>query len=147
MIITKWQDLEQEVQNTLQAEQRRKPLVWYRFFDTRSAGNFMPNQPGDFFAGYKGKGWLIECKFSAVHESLKQCFSSAVETHQLASGRIWHRAEQGAIIVFYAAISGTVEVWDTKYCADRKSQGKRLELAMRRVYQSIGEALSAEIGY
>jgi len=147
MKIHKWQDLEQAVQTTLATEQKRKPLVWHRFFDTKSAGNFMPNQPGDFYAGYLGKGWLIECKFSGIHESLRQCFSSAMEAHQLASGRIWTRAEHRAIVIFYAKISGLVEVWDTKYLADMKSQGKRLELSMRRCYQSVEQALATEIGY
>jgi hypothetical protein len=90
---------------------------------------------------------MLEAKFSEVHESLRSCFAGSVKSHQLASARIWTRAQASYLVIFYSKMSGLVEVWDGLYLADCRSRGERLSLDRRRTYHSVEEALRKEIGY
>jgi hypothetical protein len=146
-LIKRWQDLEAAIQDELVAAQTEKPVAWLRFYDTKSAGDFLPQQPADFQACFMAKVFMIEAKFSEVHESLRSCFAGAVQAHQLASARIWTRAQAHYLVVFYSGLSGLVEVWDGLYLAECRSKGERLSLDRRRTYASVKEALAKEIGY
>lgn len=147
MKITRWEKLEQAIQDELTQAQMNYQLACYRYYDTKSAGNVIPNQPADFQTCYKGKTILVEAKFSSVHESLRSCFAGSVKSHQLASARIWNRAGAGYIFLFYSSLSGLVEVWDGLYCAEARSKGERLSLDKRRVYESVELAIRTELRY
>lgn len=145
--INRWEQLEAVIQAELVAVQAAKPLVWFRFYDTKSAGTFLPQQPADFQACFDGKATMIEAKFSEAHESLKCCFAGSVKSHQLASARIWARAGAKYIVIFYSKLSGLIEVWDGLYLSECRSRGERLSLDRRRTYDNLSTALAKEIGY
>lgn len=147
MKITRWEKLEQAIQEELVRAQMDRPIAYYRYYDTKSAGAIIPNQPADFQTCQRGVTILIEAKFSSVHESLRSCFAGSVKGHQLASARIWTRAGAGYIILFYSALSGLVEVWDGRYCSECRAKGERLSLDRRRTYPSVEQALRTELGY
>lgn len=147
MKITRWEKLEQAIQEELVRAQMDRPLAYYRYFDTKSAGNIIPNQPADFQTCQRGVTVLIEAKFSSVHESLRSCFAGSVKGHQLASARIWTRAGAGYIVLFYSALSGLVEVWNGLYLAECRSKGEKLSLDRRRIYQTVEQAIRTELGY
>lgn len=142
-MVQSWQDLEASIQAWLKDAQRTTKLAYHRFYDTKSAGNAMPAQPADFFLVVGGAPLLIEAKYSAVHESLRSCFSNSVKGHQLASARIWSRAGARYLILFYSKMASHVEVWDGPYCATQRALGNPLSLLERNIYPSVGEALEA----
>jgi len=146
-LIKRWEGLEAAIQAELVEAQTSNRLAWFRFYDTKSAGSLLPQQPADFQACFLGKAIMIEAKFSEVHESLKSCFAGSVKSHQLASARIWTRAQAVYLVVFYSGLSGLVEVWDGLYLSECRSKGERLSLDRRRTYTSVAEALGKEIGY
>ena len=147
MKITRWEKLEQAIHEELVKAQMNLPLACHRYYDTKSAGNIIPKQPGDFQTCVRGVTVLVEAKFSSVHKSLRSCFAGSVPGHQLASARIWTRAGAGYIILFYSAMSGLVEIWDGAYLFDCRSKGERLNLDKRRIYDSVEQALRTELGY
>jgi hypothetical protein len=144
-----WVALEDEVESVLKALQRLHPVAYLRLYDSKSAGNLIPAQPSDFIASHKGtsgtKLLFIEAKFSEVHESLYSCFSNNVGAGQLASARIWTRAGAYYIFLFYSNVSGLVEVWEGVHCAECRSSGSRLNKKYRRNYQTIEQAVRAEL--
>lgn len=147
MKITRWEKLEQAIQEELVQAQMNNPFSFYRYYDTKSAGATIPIQPADFQTCHKGVTVLVEAKFSSVHESLRSCFAGSVKSHQLASARVWNRAGAGYIILFYSSLSGLTEVWDGLYAAEARSKGERLSLDKRRIYDSVELALRTELGY
>lgn len=124
-------DLEQAVQEILAAVSRKHPAMWGRFYDTKSAGNLIPNQPSDFWMVYKGRMVFVEVKFSEAAESLSNVFSKAVSDNQIASSRLAHRAGGSYWVVFYSSLSRQYEVWPGQHLAGSRSFGKRLELKAR----------------
>jgi hypothetical protein len=97
-----------------------------RLYDTRSAGGYLPQQQGDFIVAAATGGWLIECKASRKHNSLKSCLADNVEQHQAANLRLWHRF-QPAIVLFCAAGDGNrIEVWDGETIGHARAEGERL---------------------
>ena len=144
-MVQSWQDLEASIQAWLKDRQRTTKLAYHRFYDTKSAGNAMPAQPADFLIVMGGDPLLIEAKYSAVHDSLRSCFSNSVKGHQLASARVWNRAGARYKLLFYTKSCNQVEVWDGLYCATQRAAGKPLSLAERTIYPSVSEALEALI--
>lgn len=141
MGINSWQDLEKAIEKFLKEKQRTMPLFFHRFYDTRSAGNYLPGQPSDFLVIHNGKTHFIEAKFSEVHDSLKSTFSNAVSATQTASARLVKRAGANYVFLFYSAASKNFEVWDGKYASECRSRGKPLELPRRRLHNSLENAI------
>jgi hypothetical protein len=141
MKIDSWQKLEDEIGVVLKEKQRVSQTFFQRFYDTKSAGNTMPNQPSDFLAIYKGSTHYIEAKFSAVNDSLRSCFASAVDANQIASARLAHRAGARYWIVFYSLPSKHFEVWPGLYCAERRAAGKPLDLSQRQLFKTVDDAI------
>jgi hypothetical protein len=145
MKLAHWTDLENAVEARLKALLVHFPLFYLRLYDTKSAGNYLPAQPCDFLIWTPNRsGIFLEVKYSSAGESLRSVFSNNVSDQQLASARLAHRAGQHYLILFYSAASKCFELWDGKYCADRRSMGKPLELLQRRLSQSLHETL--EVG-
>lgn len=146
-VINTWQAFEAAIRKELEEKKRGSRLAYHRFYDTKSAQGVLPAQPADFLVTFSGTPSLIEAKHSQVHDSLRSCFSSAVDVQQLASARVWTRARAGYFIFFYSLPSKNIEVWDGLYCADRRSLGKPLELVKRKIYGTVKEALETTLGY
>lgn len=124
-------DLEQVIQEALVKVSETRKAMWGRFYDTKSAGNTLPNQPSDFWLVYRGRAVFIEVKFSEVADSLANVFSKAVSDNQIASSRLAYRAGGSYWVVFYSAQSKQYEVWPGQHLAACRSFGKRLELSAR----------------
>jgi hypothetical protein len=145
--IASWKDLEGKIQEVLVEAQKTKHIAWHRFSDTRSAGNYLSDQPSDFLAGRAGTALFIEAKFSEVHDTLRSCFAGAVTDGQIASARIWERAGFKYIVLFYSLPAKQVEIWRGSNIIAARRGGTPLSLAARTIYQSVEEALASEVGY
>lgn len=83
------------------------PGFVYRFYDTKSAGSYLPAQPGDFFLLVPGGCLLIECKSSASGiQLLTMAHKSKV---QIAKHRLWHRAQHYSLYVYHDTRNDKVE--------------------------------------
>ncbi|NCC34978.1 MAG: hypothetical protein EOM24_23655 [Chloroflexia bacterium] len=144
-MIKTWKALEDEIWSSLQDYQRHLHLLAHRFWDSRTAGNLMPDQPADFMAIHTREGKtrviFIEAKFSEVHDSLRACFAGSVRPNQLASARLARRAGAQYLFVFYSQVVNRFEVWDGQYCAERRALGKPLELPCRTLCDSLEEVI------
>lgn len=81
--------LQDKLQEALKAYQENTPSFWYRFYDTKSAGRYLPAQPGDFLWLLPGvPAILIEAKSSETGQKLVSMISPA----QRGKHKLWHRA-------------------------------------------------------
>ena len=88
------------------------PVASARFYDTHSAGAYLPDQPGDTIACVRGICHLFELKSSEVHASLSAGLSKLLASHQASHLRIWARAGASTHVVFWQQNTGVVELWD-----------------------------------
>lgn len=137
----RWEELEDLIQGHLSLLQRKTPLMFQRFYDTKSAGSYIPTQPADFGILSDGNYFYLEAKFSGVSDSLKSCFS-VVSDNQLASARLAARAGGNYAILFFSKPAQLFEIWPGLYCSEQRSTGKRLELSHRLVAYDIPSAIS-----
>ena len=95
-------------------------VFFQRFYDTKSAGTFLPEQPADFLAAGPTGAYLVECKASFWKESLAACLSNAVSGGQAANAKLWCRSgpNQHSLFLFFCADAGKVEVWDGELVAN-----------------------------
>lgn len=145
--ISDWKSLEEAIQDELVARQRRQPLLFHRFYDTRSAGAYLPAQPADFGVLLEGRWTYLEAKYSGAAETLRSVFSNAVSDQQLASAKLAARAKGSYWFLFYSGVSRCIELWPGEYCAGQRDKGSPLEVSRRLgVYDSlplaIGDAIS-----
>lgn len=146
MKIVHWADLEDEIEKKLKSLMVYFPIMYQRLYDTKSAGSYLPAQPCDFLVwAPKTPGIFLEAKYSGIAESLRSVFSNAVSDQQLASARLASRAGQKYWLLFYGARSAVFELWDGKYCSDRRAMGKPLEITQRVVCPTLGEALETHV--
>lgn len=105
---------EGRVQSALEVMMRTGPTFYQRLYDTRSAGGFLPAQPGDFIGVTQGTGWLLEVKASGKYGSLADggALRSLVKDHQALGGYLMTRASGKSLFVFYGRHSRQLEVWD-----------------------------------
>ena len=146
-ILERWQDMEDEMDKVLKQALSKHPLSYLRLYDSKSAGNLLPAQPADFLVSFQGVTTLIEAKFSEVNKSLRSCFSSNVDSQQIASARIWMRSGADYLFLFYSKVTFSVEVWPGQHCIECRSEGKPLQVLKRRTYSSTQKALEEEIGW
>jgi hypothetical protein len=85
-----------------------------RQYDTKSAGTFLPQTPGDFIIQWTGQAILLEAKSSEKYETLSQCPRGYITRGQIASHRLWNRAGGTSLFVFKStALSvSSYECWD-----------------------------------
>lgn len=119
-------EFEQDFQALLKSVQNSSPAIYHRFYDTHSAGTFLPSQPGDFLMLYQGQGHLFELKSSDTHDSLSSGLSSLLDKDQAAHLRLWARAGAATHVIFWAQKTGVIEWWDGKVVAEHRAAGKRL---------------------
>lgn len=91
-----------------------------RFYDTKSAGSYLPEQPADFLVGAPTGAYLVEAKASFWKVSLASCLSSAVRSGQAAQAKLWCRSglNQKSLFLFFCADTEAVEVWDGEHVAN-----------------------------
>lgn len=136
---------EQVIYAKLRAAESKLPLIVHRFYDTHSAGNVLPAQPGDFLVIYRGVSALLELKGSCVNRSFRACFSSAVPGSQVGSHQLWQRA--GAKCWFLFNFTGEnkeqiYELWPSEVCIAARRDSKPLRLSDRYgVYSSADELI------
>lgn len=124
MTSPQWKQFEDDVQKYFKKRMEVDPIVYHRFYDTHSAGSFLPSQPADHLVQTPGHTVLVETKYSEVHNSLRSCFSSMVDDTQIAHMRIWMRAGAVGLIAFKGKVG--IEVWEGGHCAYCRLNGLRL---------------------
>lgn len=114
-------EFEQDFQDEMKLAQRRMKIAYCRLYDTRSAGSYIPEQPGDFLATINGKSFLIECKTSLKYTTMaarRTAVTELVSDNQVAAARIWSRAGAIPIVLFRHGDSELIEVWRGEIVAD-----------------------------
>jgi len=91
---------------------QKHPLASARFYDTHSAGTYLPDQPGDLIACFRGICHLFELKSSEVHGSLTAGLSKLLANHQATHLKIWARAGASTHVLFWQQSTGVIELWD-----------------------------------
>jgi hypothetical protein len=101
---------------------QKGPAAFHRFYDTKSAGAYMPEQPADFLACFKGRAHLFELKSSDVHNSFAACRKSIdlLQEGQAANLRLWARAGAKVHLLFWQQRSGLIELWDGVAAAEAR---------------------------
>lgn len=108
----KGKEFEEEFRLYLKELMHKHPLASARFYDTHSAGAFLPDQPADTIACFRGICHLFELKSSEVHSSLTAGLSKLLANHQASHLKIWARAGASTHIVFWQQATGVIELWD-----------------------------------
>ena len=103
---------EDDTQECLTKFKRMQLLNFVRLYDTKSARNFLPAQPGDFIVA-SGRAHLLECKSSEKYRTLAegQCLEDNVSAVQAAEHRLWAKAGNPCWFIFYSQPAGQVELW------------------------------------
>jgi hypothetical protein len=140
-IIKHWTALENKIQEELVAMQEVSPLHWVRFYDTKSAGNFMPSQPADFGVLFNGHYTYIEAKYSAHNDSLRNNFAGGVSDKQLASARLAERAGGSYWVLFYSRPLNTVELWPGGYLRRCRADSKLIDKSYSTVMTNVVSAV------
>jgi len=129
-----WRKTEQQFYSICKDLGETLPLICHRFYDSRSAGSYLPNQPGDFLLVINGQAVLVEIKTSEKHSSLSSCFSSHVSKTQLAHHRLWMRAGAQCWFLFgYFNVEPFYELWGSDVCVEIGSRERaRLPVTKRK---------------
>ena len=138
----RWKKFENDVHAYLKEAAKTLPLVVHRFYDSRSAGDMLPNQPGDFLIVHHGAATLLELKSSETHNSLRSCFSNAVPAAQIGQHIIWGRAGAKAWFLFLGA-DGRFESWPSSACQEARSTGQPLKNGTQRTFTKQADMLTA----
>ncbi len=136
--------LEKKIQGALTGLKREnnQHLLSHRFYDTKSAGSFLPEQPADYLIGSPTGAYLLEAKASFRKESLAACLSNAVSGGQAVHAKLWCRTgpNNKSLFVFFCAQTEIVEIWDGALVADTFIQsGARLSRADVMGYGSLSK--------
>jgi hypothetical protein len=101
------------VRNALKFLETNRRATHIRLYDTTSAGNLMPDQPGDYIV-HMGIGCLLEVKSSIEHDTLSDCvMRNTFTTSQMLGARMWLRSKAAALVIFHKKGSDFVELWET----------------------------------
>lgn len=113
-------DFQNDVQSVLKPLQTSSRTYFHRLYDSKSAGNYLPSQPGDFVCVHEGRPVLIEAKSSGQIGSLSESrkFTGLFDSEQLLKMRLWVRAGGSASVIFQCQKTKALEVWDGVYIAD-----------------------------
>jgi hypothetical protein len=122
--------LQTAVQAALKAFCEKNPAVWHRFYDTHSAGRFLPTQPGDFLLISRGTAHLIECKSSDTGESLDRLARRSPE--QIGKHKLWARAGAHTWYIYHNKTEDCLEI--------KSSQKNNLE---HKTFEGISYLLAA----
>jgi hypothetical protein len=91
----KW--LEGKIQDALFKWQCERPSFYHRFYDTKSAGFYLPAQPGDFLWLLPERpAFLLEAKSTEKSATLK----SLLDPGQCGKHRLWKRAGHQTAFIY-----------------------------------------------
>lgn len=95
-------------------ELMEKHRYWFqRLYDSRAAGNILPETAADFVGvSPGGYGFLLEAKGSTVNGSFRECFRKMVKPHQALHSYLVGRAGGDGFFVFVSEPTQVVELWD-----------------------------------
>lgn len=124
--------VEGQVQEALDRIYRSGPVFYQRLYDTRSAGSYLPAQPGDFIVVANGTPFLVEVKASGKYPSLESAgaMRALIKDHQMLGAHLFARAGGRSLVIFYGRRSRRLEIWDgalvrEDYIATRKPLGRQ----------------------
>lgn len=124
-------ELEDDCIKCFKALLKSNPFYYDRIYDTKSARQYIPVRPGDFYIGYNGKAAILECKASSVHASLKNGLSALVDSGQVAKMRLWIRSGNKGFYLFRSELSQIVEIWDGADVVEARNNGKPINPSKR----------------
>lgn len=110
-------EFEGKLQVEMSARMQKSRAYCHRLYDTKSAGNYLPSQPGDFIYLVRGTAMLLEIKSSAKYPTLagkRTPVTDLFDNEQIAKMRLWARAGGATVVVFMDQATNTIEVWDGK---------------------------------
>ena len=99
------------------------PVFKHKLKDAHSAGRMTSSSPADYLIAYNSAGWLLECKASTIHTSLRSCLASMVDGGQVGEHKFWIRAGMKSLFVFYSEVTGLVELWDGRTIITARTEG------------------------
>lgn len=140
-------DFQTAVQDELSVLQTQRGFVYHRLYDTRSAGAYLPAQPGDFCGTIQRRGFLIEVKSSLKHSSLadnRAALNDLFSDDQVAKMRLWAMAGAITFVVFLDQGSGKREIWDGEYVA-KTYVTPRARLNANRCWRTEGTTLLQDL--
>lgn len=113
--------LQKELASALKDYQEEKPSFWYRFYDSKSAGRFLPKQPGDFFWLLPGvAAILIEAKSTTTGAPLQKL----LEPGQCGKHRLWRRGGGLSVFVYYNEVDDLLMWCEGKDVLEGKQAGE-----------------------
>lgn len=127
----KWKQFEENIFTYLTEKESVSPIVVHRFYDTHSAGSFLPAQPGDFLIITEGRAILLEAKHSTKYMSLRSCFSTHMKDSQIGQHTLWQRAGATTLVIFKSETKEggkQVELWDGKNLIKSRNTSTRLRI-------------------
>lgn len=101
--------MEAKLQTALMELQKTCTAYVHRFYDTHSARNLLPNQPGDFMVLVPDKCLLIEVK--SYGEDMTP---SQFQARQLAKHILWRRAAHPSWFVIHNTSTDLVKIVDAR---------------------------------
>ena len=96
--------------------------------DSYTSGQITTTAPADYMVNYSRTPYLIECKASTVHYSLRSCLADAVSNQQVAHHRLWHRALSPSLFLFYSDQTALIEIWDGEDVVHFRDIGKPINV-------------------
>lgn len=138
----RWRKFENDVHDYLREQAKERALIVHRFYDSKSAGDMLPAQPGDFLVIYQAMPILLELKSSEVFDSLRSCFSSHVSSAQIAFHRLWRRAGAQTWFLFLGA-DGRFERWPLFPCQLARETGKPLKNGRQRTFGALSKTIES----
>ena len=114
-------EFEKHVQDELMKTMKTLPTYCHRLYDSRSAGTYLPSQPGDFIFLCEGDAILIEVKSSGKYGSLagrRTPITGLFDAQQIAQMRLWIRAGGHSNVIFQDQQTKAMELWDGELIVD-----------------------------
>jgi len=125
-------EFEADIQKHLLSFELKNRMRWHRFYDSRSAAGFLPEQPADHLVLWEGRAFLLEAKLSVEYTSLSSCLSSNLSSGQAAQLQLWRYAGATCAVIFKDYTGGHVEFWPGAYVGQtRVAPRQRLDAARR----------------
>ncbi len=136
----KGKEFEEDFRLWLKHLTEKHGAMYHRFYDTRSAGAYLPDQPGDYLLIWRGAPHLWELKSSGAHNSLAAGLGTLMSKEQATFHKLWQRAGATTHVLFWQQVTGEVELWHGGHVATvRHEKGRRLARQDCLRYGNIGQ--------
>lgn len=105
-------DFEADVQGHLVYLMEYHKAYFIRLYDTKSAGAYLPAQPGDFVLWARGRSLLIECKSSEKEVTMSRSYiTKNIGESQSAKMAMMERAGGFCCYLFRSEAARSIEIW------------------------------------